>query len=68
MASHTPPTSWLTADEVVLYLGLPSRGALYQMIRRAQIPAHRLGARRLRFRRDEIDAAMGRPVNLLPGS
>jgi excisionase family DNA binding protein len=45
---------WLTADEAVKYLGFPSRKALYQAIRRAQVPVHRLG-RRLRFHRPELD-------------
>lgn len=46
---------WLTADQAVEYLGLPSRKALYQSVRRGQVPAHRLGERRLRFHRDELD-------------
>ena len=45
---------WLTANEAARYLGFPSRKALYQAVRRGQIPSHRLG-RRLRFRTDEID-------------
>ena len=39
---------WLTADEATLYLGLPTRNALYAAVERGQVPAHRFG-RRLRF-------------------
>jgi excisionase family DNA binding protein len=48
---------WLTVDETVRYLGLPSRRALYQAVRRGQLPVHRMG-RRLRFRRVELDEAL----------
>jgi len=51
---------WLTADDVAEYLGLPSRQAVYQAVRRGEVPAHRLGRRRLRFRRDELDRALER--------
>jgi len=47
--------AWLTTDEAVAYLGLPSRKALYQAVRRGQVPARRLGVRRRRFGRDELD-------------
>lgn len=48
---------WLTSDEAVRYLKMRSRKALYQAVRRAQVPVHRLG-RRLRFRRAELDALL----------
>lgn len=51
---------WLGADEAARYLGLPSRKALYQAVRRGQIAAHRLGARRMRFRRVELDRVLER--------
>jgi len=51
--------SWLTADQVVAHLNFPSRKALYQAIRRGQIPSHRLG-RRLRFSLAEIDKCITR--------
>ena len=54
------PSEWLGADEAARYLGLPSRKALYQAVRRGQIPAHRLGARRMRFRRVELDRVLER--------
>ncbi len=50
---------WLTADETAGYLGLPTRKALYAAVERGQVPAHKLG-RRLRFRREELDALLGR--------
>lgn len=56
-----PPTGprWLTADEAAFHLGLPSRKALYAAVERGQVPAHRLGRRRLRFRLDELDSLLG---------
>lgn len=47
--------AWMTADEAAAYLGYRTRAALYQAVRRGIVPAHRLGARRLRFRRAELD-------------
>ncbi len=57
-----PPAGprWLTADEAAVHLGLPSRKALYAAVERGQVPAHRLGRRRLRFRQDELDSLLGR--------
>jgi excisionase family DNA binding protein len=49
---------WLTVEQAAAYLSL-SRKALYQAVRRGQLPVHRLG-KRLRFRRDEIDRALSR--------
>lgn len=51
-------TEWLGAKDAARYLGLPSRRALYQAIRRGQVPVHRLGARRMRFRRAELDQVL----------
>jgi len=45
---------WLDADEAYRYLSLPSRKALYQAVRRGQLPVHRLG-KRMRFNRAELD-------------
>ncbi len=58
----TPPhaDAWMTADEAVSYLGYRTRAALYQAVRRGIVPAHRLGVRRLRFRRSELDAELAR--------
>jgi excisionase family DNA binding protein len=53
----------MTADEAARYLGLPSRKALYQAVRRGQVPATRFG-RRLRFRSDDIDRAIRRTQEL----
>jgi excisionase family DNA binding protein len=52
--------AWMTADEATAYLGYRTRAALYQAVRRGIVPAHRLGARRLRFRRSELDDELGR--------
>jgi excisionase family DNA binding protein len=51
---------WMTADQATQYLNLPSRKALYQAVRRGQIPGHRVGARRLRFSKAEIDQVIAR--------
>ncbi len=50
---------WLTADEATAYLGLPTRKALYAAVARGQVPAHRLGRRRLRFKLDELESLLG---------
>jgi len=52
--------AWMTADEAAAYLCYRTRAALYQAVRRGIVPAHRLGLRRLRFRRGELDAELGR--------
>jgi len=57
-APHHAP--WMTADEAAAYLGYRTRAALYQAVRRGIVPAHRLGARRLRFHRAELDAELAR--------
>ena len=51
--------AWLTATEATSYLSFPTRKALYAAVERGQVPAHKLG-RRLRFRREELDALLGR--------
>lgn len=50
---------WLTAGEATAYLGLPTRKALYAAVERGQVPAHRFGRRRLRFKLDELDHLLG---------
>jgi len=45
---------WLTSREAVVYLRLPSTGALRNLVYRRQIPFVRLG-RRLRFDRERLD-------------
>jgi excisionase family DNA binding protein len=52
-------SDWLTAVEAAAYLGLPTVQALYQAVRRGQIPACRLGKRRLRFNRTQLDSLLG---------
>ena len=48
-------SEWFTAAEAAEYLRFNSKKALYQAVRRGQVPAHRLGPRKLRFRRVELD-------------
>lgn len=50
-------SEWLTADEAATYLGLPSRRALYQRVRRGQVPVHGFG-RSLRFHKSELDGVL----------
>lgn len=50
---------WLTTEEACAHLRLPSRGALYQRVRRGQVHAHRfLNGRSMRFLRSELDALL----------
>jgi len=49
---------WLTAEQTADYLALPSAKAVYEAVRRGEIPAHRLGERRLRFSSEELDALL----------
>jgi excisionase family DNA binding protein len=66
MPATDPATGpWMTADEATAYLGYRTRAALYQAVRRGIAPAHRLGARRLRFRRSELDAEISRSPSRL---
>lgn len=68
---HTNQTSngdpWMTADEAAAYLGYRTRDALYQAVRRGHLPVHRLGPRRLRFRRSELDAELAHTSSRLSG-
>jgi len=52
--AHGP---WLPPAEAAAYLGLSVDG-LYMAVRRGQVIAHRGLGRRLRFHRDELDAAV----------
>jgi excisionase family DNA binding protein len=52
--------NWMTAAQTAAYLSMPSRKALYQAVRRGQIPGHRIGRRSLRFSRAEIDQWLAR--------
>ncbi|MGZ3686888.1 MAG: helix-turn-helix domain-containing protein [Bdellovibrionota bacterium] len=45
---------WLTSREAVVYLRLPSAGALRNLVYRRKLPTSRLG-RRLRFNREQLD-------------
>ena len=46
---------WLTAAELADYLKM-SRKAVFQMVARRELPFSKLGKRRLRFSKAEIDA------------
>ena len=58
MVPSRPGAVWLSSHEAVRYLVLSSRKALYQAVRRGDIPVHRLGKRRLRFNRHELDQVL----------
>lgn len=47
-------SKWLTSREAVVYLRLPSLGALRQLVYRRRIPYSKLG-RSLRFNRQDLD-------------
>ena len=49
----------LNPKEATAYLKLPSVRALYQAVRRGQVPVHRIG-RRMRFLKAELDAVLVR--------
>jgi len=53
---------WLTAQQAAEYLSLPSVRALYKRIERASVPpdAVRRWGRQFRFKREALDALMGR--------
>ncbi len=54
---------WLNAKQAAEYLAMPSAKAIYEAVRRGQIPVHRLG-NRLRFCRKELDQLLMRTHQL----
>jgi excisionase family DNA binding protein len=58
----TPPPTvqspWLTAEEAASYLRLPTVKALYQAVRRGEVPCHRRSKRTMLFHREELDRAL----------
>jgi excisionase family DNA binding protein len=54
----TVQTPWLTPEEAVAYLRLKSLRALYQAVRRGQVPCHRRANRTMLFHRAELDEAL----------
>jgi excisionase family DNA binding protein len=50
------PSAW-SINDVATYLGVTAR-AVRTMVADGRIPAYRLGARVVRFRRSDIDAAL----------
>lgn len=63
---RTIDSPWLTPQEAMEYLGLPSLAALYQATRRGHVPAHRLSSRTLRYYRPELDAVLLKRKTLHP--
>jgi len=55
MNPRVTDSPWMTSDEAVVHLRLPSRRALYQRMRRGTIRFYKDG-RRILFRREELDA------------
>ncbi len=51
----------LTTEDVRRYLALPSKAAVYAMVRRGELPALRVGRRRIRFRTSDVLAVV-RPL------
>ena len=49
---------WLTAEEAAEYMRFPTVKALYQAVRRGEVPVHRRAARAMLFNRDELDRAL----------
>jgi excisionase family DNA binding protein len=48
---------WLTVEQAAEHLGM-SEEALRQMLRRGRVPSHRIGERRIRFSKAELDAGL----------
>jgi excisionase family DNA binding protein len=48
---------WMTTEEIAAYLKM-SRKAVFQMVARRELPFSKLGKRRLRFSKAEIDALL----------
>jgi excisionase family DNA binding protein len=65
MTDKLDPNPWLDAEGAARYLALPSKKAVYEAVRRGELPAYRLG-RRLRFRREELDAVLLRQRGCAP--
>lgn len=53
----TPASPYLSISDSAAYLGVTTR-TIHQMIADGRLRAYRAGARLVRLRRDEIDAAM----------
>ena len=57
MTNDATASPWLNVEQAVAYLALPSKKALYEAVRRGEVPVHRFG-RRLRFRKHELDEVL----------
>jgi excisionase family DNA binding protein len=58
----SPTVIYVDAKEAARFAGM-SVAALYGAVRQGVLPAYRLGRRRLRFRLDDIEAAMKRELS-----
>lgn len=54
MKLRAPSTDWLTASQVAELLGVHER-TVQAKVRREGLPAHRIGTRSFRYRRDEVE-------------
>jgi excisionase family DNA binding protein len=61
--STNHPGPWLNAKQAAAYLAMPSVKAVYQAVRRGQIPVHRFGSR-LRFHTEELDKVLSQKHRL----
>lgn len=55
-------TPWLTPATVADILSVNLR-TVYAMVKDGRLPSHRLSSHIIRIHRDDIDAALGRPVD-----
>ena len=64
---NEPASEWLDATGVAALLGVHPR-SVQKMVRQRGLPAHRLGPKLLRYRRDEVDRWVrdGRPGRRSP--
>lgn len=51
-------TPWLDPEEAAAYLRLPSVKALYQAVRRGQVPVHRRANKAMLFHKGELDQTL----------
>lgn len=49
---------WYSAEQAAQYTGLPTARAFHQVARRCGVPRYKLGARAIRFKREDLDALM----------
>lgn len=57
MSTPTPPRRWRDIDEVAEHLNCSAQ-TVRRMVKRGELPAHRVGYKLVRFDLNEIDAAI----------